>query len=186
MIKKIVGIFIAFLVTCTGCGDAKLETNNYNETYRYALIETSSEKSDMTKIIYFDENLRKVGENKYNYGNVGRCSYDIPIINNGKVYELSEGYGFDKEECNIVEWDLKKGTNKKYETEQIAVTDILVDDTYLYAINNLNYNTYVSRIEKSGKKNDVVTFENEVTLKICFYNNKLYRMCTDYNTQEFF
>lgn len=66
------------------------------------------------------------------------------------------------------------------------MTDILVDDTYLYAINNLNYNTYVSRIEKSGKKNDVVTFENEVTLNICFYNNKLYRMCTDYNTQEFF
>lgn len=79
------GLLMILLIS--GCSKQE-ESKEMNQS-EYAVIKTSSLKSEKTQIIFLDADMNYIGEQEYDYGNVGGCGYNIPFINDNKMYDIS-------------------------------------------------------------------------------------------------
>ena len=97
----------------SGCTTKSDKTNKAN--YSVAIIKTPqvSESNKKTSVEYYDYDLKKVDERNYNYGGVGRTNFGLPFKEGKYVYELSVGYGEEKEDCKVLQIDKNNGNVKK-------------------------------------------------------------------------
>ena len=61
----------------------------------------------------------------------------MPFKEGKYVYELSVGYGEDKEDCKVLQIDKNNGNVKEYQVCKYT-NNIALDDKYVYGIYNLN------------------------------------------------
>lgn len=166
-------ICLALLIS--GCTTKSDKINK--ENYSVAIIKTPqvSESNKKTSIEYYDYDLKKVYERNYNYGGVGRTNFGLPFKEGKYVYELSVGYGEDKEDCKVLQIDKNNGNVKEYQVCKYT-NNIAVDDKYVYGIYNLNGDTTVSRTEIEDNKKVETTFKGDVSTECYLYNGDLFRL----------
>lgn len=168
--KRLIFLFI-IIISVTGCSTQK---DKLLVDRKYAVIKSSMKYGDRTEIIYFDTKMNEVDTKKYKYGSVGEFQYLYPIVKNKILYEISLGYGEDKDNCEILAINLGTDEVKEYKSNRVNITSIYVDDKYIYAISNLNQVTYIDRYVIDG--DDVQSIElkdiNCIDMFVC--NEKVY------------
>lgn len=151
MNKKRLLLLLVLILSITGCGvQNSTQKDKPVEDREYAIIKSSMKYGDETQITYFDNQLNEVHTEKYKYGNVGEFQYHYPIVKGDTMYEISLGYGDDQDDCKILAINSKTDEVKEYKSDRVGITDICVDDKYIYAISNLNRVTYIDRYSIDG------------------------------------
>ena len=151
MRKRSFIILLLFILSITGCGvKSSTQKEKLMENREYAIIRSSSKYGDKTEITYFDSQMNEVYTKKYRYGGVGNFQYLYPIVKGDTVYEKSLGYGDDQDNCKILAMNSKTDKVKEYKSDRVGITDICVDDKYIYTISNLNRVTYIDRYSIDG------------------------------------
>ncbi len=171
MKEKRLILLCMLVIFVTGCTTQKHEPT-YNR--EYAVIKSSMKYGDRTEITYFDNQLNKVDIQKYKYGNVGECQFQYPIVKEDTLYEISLGYGEDKDNCNILAINFKTDEIKKYKSNRVNITNFYVDDKYIYAISNLNKVTYIDRYLIDGDDMQSIILENTISVDMFVCNEMVY------------
>lgn len=161
----------ALVIFVTGCNAQKEETTGNRE---YAVIKSSMKYGDRTEIIYFDNRLNEIDIKKYEYGNVGECQFQYPIVKEDTLYEISLGYGEDKDNCNVLAINFKTDEIKKYKSNRVNITNFHVDDKYIYTISNLNKVTYIDRYVINGDDMQSIILENTIAVDMFVCNEMVY------------
>lgn len=161
----------ALVIFVTGCNAQEEETTGNRE---YAVIKSSMKYGDRTEIIYFDNRLNEIDIKKYEYGNVGECQFQYPIVKEDTLYEISLGYGEDKDNCNVLAINFKTDEIKKYKSNRVNITNFHVDDKYIYTISNLNKVTYIDRYVINGDDMQSIILENTIAVDMFVCNEMVY------------
>ena len=162
--------FLLLFVICLICGCAKQDVSKDLGKAEYAVIRTSALKSEKTQTIFLDADMNYVGEKTYDFGNVGGCGFNIPYENNDKVYDISLAYGKDAFPSKVLEISMENWECSSYDFDRTNITDLVVTDSYVYAISNLNAVTYIDRCPIGGGKDDIDTIEIKDETYMELYN----------------
>lgn len=168
-IKKLIYFFgLSTILLISGCSKQE-ESKEVNQS-EYVVIKTSSLKSEKTQTIFLDADMNYIGEQEYDYGNVGGCGYNVPFINDNKMYDISLAYGDDAAPSKVLEISMKDLICKSFDFDRTNITDLVVTDRYVYALSNLNKVTYIDRCPINGNKGDIDTIEIADETFIYLYN----------------
>lgn len=162
--------FLSLFVICLICGCAKQDVSKDLGKAEYAVIRTSPLKSEKTQTIFLDADMNYVGEKTYDFGNVGGCGFNIPFEDNNKIYDVSLAYGEDAFPSEVLEIDMENWECNSYDFDRTNITDLVVTDSYVYAISNLNAVTYIDRCPIGGGKDDIDTIEIKGEVYTQLYN----------------
>ena len=169
--KRSLILLLLFIISITGCSTQK---DKPVENGEYAIIKSSMKYGDRTEITYFDTQMNEVDIKKYKYGNVGEVQYHYPIVKGDTLYEISLGYGDDKDNCKILAINLKTDEVKEYKSNRVNITDICVDDKYIYAISNLNRVTYIDRYLIDGDDMQSIELKDIISINMFVCDEKVY------------
>lgn len=169
--KRSLILLLLFIISITGCSTQK---DKPVENGEYAIIKSSMKYGDRTEITYFDTQMNEVDIKKYKYGNVGEFQYHYPIVKGDTLYEISLGYGDDKDNCKILAINLKTDEVKEYKSSRVNITDICVDDKYIYAISNLNKVTYIDRYLIDGDDMQSIELKDIISVDMFVWDGKVY------------
>ena len=169
--KRSLILLLVFIISIIGCSTQK---DKPVENREYAIIKSSMEYGDKTEITYFDNQMNEVHTEKYKYGNVGEVQYHYPIVKGDTMYEISLGYGDDKDNCKILAINLKTDEIKEYKSSRVNITNICVDDKYIYAISNLNKVTYIDRYSINGNDMQSIELKDIIAVDMFVYDEKVY------------
>ncbi len=137
------GILLASTNLCACAGSIKAEP--LPAAFSYGVI-SSYDQDAFSKLLCFDKELNILEERKLKISNVGKYNFNYPIIRNNHAYDISLGQGFNKDNCAIMDLDLETGEMKTYPfSDRVNITDFQITEEYIYAISNLNGQTYIDR-----------------------------------------
>lgn len=156
----------------SACARLPVSGNKLPETYTVGVICTNGSK-DHSSILYFDENLDQTGVTYYPYATMGEIFY-CPVTYDGAVYLVPQGQANRKNEKTILQQDLATLEQRTYSLDQIAIYGLSVSSSAIYAANNLNSQSFVSRIDRTGADVRTVSFDNIYISIVYSYKNKLY------------
>lgn len=170
--KRFIALSICLAVLLSGCQSESNQDAPISEDYAIGVVRTISSKDD-SEILYFNEDLEQVGSTSYKYAAMGQLSYSA-VVFDGSLYIVPQGQANKKNEKTILQQDLTTFEQKEYFLDQVALYGISVDSAAVYVANNLNGQSYVSRIEKEDNTVKTVTFDKEYVSIVYAYNGLLY------------
>lgn len=170
--KQVIALSICFAMFLSGCQSESNQAAPISEDYAIGVVRTISSKDD-SDILYFNEDLEQVGSTSYQYAAMGQLSYSA-VVFDGSLYIVPQGQANKKNEKTILQQDLTTFEQKEYFLDQVALYGISVDSAAVYVANNLNGQSYVSRIEKEDNTVKTATFDREYVSNVYAYNGLLY------------
>lgn len=180
--KKYVGIVFGAIVFMNlfGC-----TTGSFEKEFCYGVISSYEQDSD-SKLLCFDEKLNLLSERKIKTSNIGGYWTHMPIVLNNHVYEISLGQGVDKDNCAIISIDLETGELQSYPfSNRVNITDFEVTEKYIYAISNLNGQTYIDRYSFE-EQNTVSYIVDMIGVDMCLSGKDLYLFVNDTKTYKMY
>lgn len=171
MWKKLMVLFLAFAVTLTGCG-RKAAVDFDTKKIAVGVLETRGNIAK-SRIVFYDEELNELGDLPIGYAGLG-MTWDTPVLDGRKFYVIPQGYDGMKDEKLVMEVNLDSLETKKYEIDQTALTDIGVNEKYVFAGNNINGVSYLSRCDKETGNVKTVSFPDECLSNLICVGKKVY------------
>lgn len=178
-ITQIIIVFV-FIILFPGCSQKK-SIGISTKDISVGIIETRGNIAK-SRILFFNEEMNKIGELPLKYATVG-CIFYTPLISENKLYIVPQGYAQKKDEKTVLEIALQDLNIKKYTIEQIAMNDIAVNQNYIYTCNNLNGNSYINKCYKKYNKIENIKIPGTYISKLLYANNKLYAFGTADKTE---
>ena len=74
-----------------------------------------------------------------------------PVVHDGAVYIVPQGQANRKDEKTILQLNLETLEQQQFPLDQIAIYGVNVNSSAIYAANNINNKSYVSRIDRLDK-----------------------------------
>lgn len=175
------GILLVSTNICACAGSSKAEP--LPEAFSYGVI-SSYEQDAFSKLLCFDKELNMLEERKLKISNVGNYNFNYPIIRNNHAYDISLGRGFNKNNCAIIDLDLQTGEMKTYPfPDRVNITDFQVTEEYIYAISNLNGQTYIDRY--SFKEKSMLSYiVDMIGIDMCLSGEDLYLFVDDVDADD--
>ncbi len=170
--KRFIILSICLTLLLSGCKSTNDQTVPMPEDYAVGVVRTISSKDD-SDILYFNENLEQVGSAHYNYATLGQLFYSA-VVFDGSLYIVPQGQANAKDAKTILRQDLTTFEQEEYFLDQIALYAISVDSEAIYAANNINGQSFVSRIEKEDHTVQTVTFDDAYVSALYAYHGCLY------------
>ena len=168
--KKLLVVFLS--LCCVVCLAACEQSDELSEDYAIGVIRTIGSKNS-SDILYFNEDLEQTGSTHYKYATMGELFYP-PVIHDGAVYIVPQGQANKKDEKTILQLNLETLEQQKYPLDQIAIYGVSVDSSAIFAANNINNKSYVSRIDRLDKTVKTITYDNAYVSTSCIFNDVLY------------
>ena len=125
------------------------QSDELPEDYAIGVIRTIGNK-DSSDILYFNEDLGQTGSTHYKYATMGELFYP-PVVHDGAVYIVPQGQANKKDEKTILQLNLETLEQQQFPLDQIAIYGVNVNSSAIYAANNINNKSYVSRIDRLDK-----------------------------------
>ena len=131
---------VLFLPGCSVCGDGPV----------IGIIETSgSEKT--SRLALFDENLNKVLDYELEEASLNSIFYD-PVIDDGILYVIPQGYAQEKNTKKIVGVNLQNGESEEYPIDRPAMNSVAKSEQFIFTCNTLDGVSSINRYDmKSGQ-----------------------------------
>jgi len=160
--KKQLIVILCILLLCTNCANQSTNDTLFNKVKIGTLVTTTTQ--DGTYIAGYDENLQKLYNKKWKYGQVGSCGFYSPHVVNGIDYEIALGFGYDKDFGTVLGIDAIKNKITEYHFDRTNLTNLYVNTKYIYVISNINYATYLDRYCFKDKKIDSIKIKGIMVL----------------------
>ena len=150
-------IAVALMISLVaGCGKkGEKEKNKYVEDFKYGVIVSGEQKDDAYIECY------------------------------SKLYCRSVGYAGFEDNCNAIIFDYKTGT---YETihfdDCVGLTDIKVDENYIYGISNLNKKNHIYRYSWKNKEMEEIIIDGTDALYLYPCEGELYVFVYEKNGEK--
>ena len=139
--KKIITILL-FLVIVVGCSYSVTNPDNMF----LGVIKTSSTRKNST-IILFDKDLNVVQKIKSRTAELG-TNFNQPSYYENYIYIVPRGLMKKYDDKKIVEIDTDTLKVKEYLIDRINLQKVTANSNYIAATSNLNWNFYISLIDK--------------------------------------
>jgi len=168
--KKLLALFLSLccVVSLAACS----QSDELPEDYAIGVIRTIGNK-DSSDILYFNEDLGQTGSTHYKYATMGELFYP-PVVHDGAVYIVPQGQANRKDEKTILQLNLETLEQQQFPLDQIAIYGINVNSSAIYAANNINNKSYVSRIDRLDKSVKTIEYENVYVSTAYIFNDMLY------------
>lgn len=168
--KKILVLFLS--LCCVASLAACSQSDELPEDYAIGIICTIGNKNS-SDILYFNEDLEQTGSTHYKYATMGELFYP-PVVHDGAVYIVPQGQANKKDEKTILQLNLDTLEQQEFPLDQIAIYGVSVNSSAIYAANNINNQSYVSRIDRLDKTVKTITYDNAYVSTTCIFNDVLY------------
>lgn len=168
--KKILVLFLS--LCCVASLAACSQSDELPEDYAIGIICTIGNKNS-SDILYFNEDLEQTGSTHYKYAIMGELFYP-PVVHDGAVYIVPQGQANKKDEKTILQLNLDTLEQQEFPLDQIAIYGVSVNSSAIYAANNINNQSYVSRIDRLDKTVKTITYDNAYVSTTCIFNDVLY------------
>lgn len=168
--KKLLALFLSLccVVSLAACS----QSDELPEDYAIGVIRTIGNK-DSSDILYFNEDLGQTGSTHYKYATMGELFYP-PVVHDGAVYIVPQGQANRKDEKTILQLNLETLEQQQFPLDQIAIYGVNVNSSAIYAANNINNKSYVSRIDRLDKSVKTIEYENVYVSTAYIFNDMLY------------
>lgn len=168
--KKILVLFLSLccMVSLAACS----QSDELPEDYAIGVIRTIGNKNS-SDILYFNADLEQTGNTHYKYATMGELFYP-PVVHDGAVYIVPQGQANRKDEKTILQLNLETLEQQEFPLDQIAIYGVNVNSSAIYAANNINNKSYVSRIDRLDKSVKTIEYENVYVSTTCIFNDVLY------------
>ncbi|MBO5316387.1 MAG: hypothetical protein J6B48_08165 [Clostridia bacterium] len=168
--KKILALLLSLCcaVGLTTCNPS----DELPKDYVIGVIRTSGSKNS-SDILYFNEELEQTGSTHYKYATMGEIFYP-PVVNEGVVYIVPQGQANKKNEKTILQLNLETLEQQQFALDQIAIYGVSVNSSAIYAANNINNKSYVSRIDRIDKSVKTIEYNNSYVSTTYVFNDVLY------------
>lgn len=172
VMKKCLILAICSILLFSACAYAPIQSDKLPGAYTVGIVCTSGSKNK-SSIIYFDDNLDQTGVTYYPYAGMGELFY-APVIFEDTVSIIPQGQANKKNEKVILQQNLETFEQKTYSLDQIAIYGLSVDSSAIFAANNMNGRSFVSRIDKVNGAVKTVTYDDIYISIVYSYGGKLY------------
>lgn len=169
---KISILAICNILLFSACTQTPIQSDKLPEAYTVGIICTSG-FNNKSSIIYFDDDLNQTGVTYYPYATMGEIFYK-PVIFENTVYTIPQGQANKKDEKVILQQNLETFEQQTYFLDQIAIYGLSVDSSAIFAANNINGQSFVSRIDKVNGTVKTVAYDDIYISIVYSYGNKLY------------
>ena len=168
--KKIITMFLVMccIVSLAACS----QSDELPEDYAIGVIRTIGNKNS-SDILYFNADLEQTGSTHYKYATMGELFYP-PVVHDGAAYIVPQGQANKKDEKTILQLNLETLEQQEFPLDQIAIYGVSVNSSAIYAANNINNQSYVSRIDRLDKTVKTITYDNAYVSTTCIFNDVLY------------
>ena len=168
----LISLLLIFLMVLSGCINDEKTQETIPDNYTIGVVRTIGNKNS-TDILYFDENLKQTGITHYNYATMGELFYS-PIVYDGFLYIVPQGQANKKDEKTILQLDLDTLVQQEYPLDQIAIYGLSVNSSAIYAANNINGKSFISRIDRADKTVETAIYDDLYISIVYFYQDRLY------------
>ena len=151
---------------------------------KYGVLVTTIQ-DDVTEVHYLDNDLQVLDRVEYPYGAMGGNGYRYPVQSKHKIYELSTGKGYDKDQCHLLELD--KNTRKIVDCkleDRVNPTDLVVSDQKAYVISNLNQNTYIDCYTLGNFMRETCELSCSIALDLCLWEDQVFAFVADVDSYK--
>ena len=104
---------------------------------------------------------------------MGQTFYS-PIVYEQSLYIVPQGQANRKDEKIILQQDLETFEIQNYSLDQIAIYGLSVDSSAIYAVNNINGQSFVSRIDRTDRTVKTAEYDDVYISIIYSYRDRLY------------
>lgn len=171
-VKKLRATLLCFSLLLAGCQSTTNQNITAPEEYAIGVICTTSSK-DSSDILYFDTNLEQVGSTHHKYASMGQLFYPS-VVYDGSLYVVPQGQARKKDAKTILQQNLTTFEQREYFIDQIALYGISADSSAIYAANNLNRQSFVSRIDRKDNTVKTSVFDDTYISAVYSYKGILY------------
>ena len=181
VLKVLLYIFLTFIVLLIIVGII-IAINLYREGKKYKngdlYLIYSSDGLDITKIVTYDQNtLKKQGSKYFRFSGIELFGSNNEAFEGDILYLLPRGDFVNRDYDKLVGINSNGKIVDQYTFETLASpTDYVMNDDYIVAFNNLNFEFFIRRIDRKTKELKVMEAEEGVVfthgLTIC--NNETY------------
>ncbi len=169
---KILVLSVCIILVPSACSETIMTNDEIPENYTVGVVCTSGSENN-SSILYFDENLNQTGVTYYPYATMGESFYS-PIVYEQSLYIVPQGQANRKDEKVILQQDLETFEIQNYSLEQIAIYGLSVDTSAIYAVNNINRQSFVSRIDRTDRTVKTAAFDDLYISIVYSYQDRLY------------
>lgn len=136
------------LVIISGCSKSELDSKSLD--YKYSVIETTSQENN-TYISFYDDDLKKIGEEKIKYGSMGN-GFTLPLLFEGSMFIVPKGIATKKEHTFIMEYDLKDNEINKHNTGLQNMNSITINKDFIYGVNTMDFTTNIVQYNRDTEE----------------------------------
>lgn len=173
---------IVLVLFSNSCNRSRSQQENVLGDAQIGVIETSGD-TKTSGIVFYDAELNPKESLPLKYATVGDM-FCNPVVYEGKLYVIPQGYDYEKEEEKILEIDLSNLKKKVYKIKHIAMYGLTVDDENIYTCSNLNNYSYIGKCNKKTGKVEEQKIEDIYITQILAYQGKLYAFGTKIYTDK--
>ena len=163
---------VCIILYLSACGNNDTVNDEIPENFTVGIICTSGSENN-SSILYFDENLNQTGVTYYPYATMGESFYS-PVVYEQSLYVVPQGQANKKDEKVILQQDLETFEIQNYSLEQIAIYGLSVDSSAIYAVNNMNGQSFVSRIDRTDRTVKTAAYDDLYISIVYSYQDRLY------------
>lgn len=165
------------LLMLSGCSNTGTSQEIIPDDYTIGVVRTSGYKNS-SDILYFDEELKQTGITHYNYATMGELFYN-PIVYDGSLYIVPQGQANKKDEKTVLQLDLDTFEQQEYSLDQIAIYGLSVNSSAIFAANNINWQSFISRIDRTNETVKTATYNGLYISIVYSYQDKLYAFSSE-------
>lgn len=170
----VLSVCIIFSFSACSNNDTANDTANGEVPANYTVgVLCTSGSENHSSILYFDENLNQTGATYYPYATMGESFYR-PIVYQQSLYIVPQGQANQKDEKVILQQDLETFELQNYPLEQIAIYGLSANSSAIYAVNNINGQSFINRIDRADRTVKTSAYD-DLYISISYsYQDRLY------------
>ena len=177
MRRSIVPVLVLCMLFLSGCMQNIQNTDTIPDDYTVGIIRTNGSKNS-SDILYFDEKLSQTGATHYDYATMGDLFY-TPVTYDGSLYVVPQGQANAKDAKTILCQDLNTFEQTTFFLDQIAIYGLSVNSSAIFAANNINQQSFISRIDRTNETVKTATYNGLYVSIVYSYQDKLYAFSSE-------
>ncbi len=172
-----ISLLFIFLLALFGCSNTGRSQETIPDDYTIGVVRTIGYKNS-SDILYFDDELKQTGITHYDYATMGELFYS-PIVYDGSLYIVPQGQANKKDEKTVLQLDLDSFEQQEYSLDQIAIYGLSVNSSAIFAANNINQQSFISRIDRTNETVKTAAYNDLYISIVCSYQDKLYAFSSE-------
>lgn len=171
--RKVISIILVLLIPTVFSACSFVSEQNDTGNLKLGVIETTGYKNK-SYIHFFDEELNFLYKEEIEYASLSE-PFDRPICKNGELYIIPKGEFEKREETCIINYNIKLGEYKFYDTRITSMNRLAVSNEFLFGVNCINGSSNLVRCSKDTLT-DVFAkeFKDTYIAEMFVLNEKLY------------